>query len=174
MSIPTLPEIETWLPVVGWEGLYDVSDQGRVRSVDRIVRYSDGRQAKFRAQVLTLKRNGKYRRLYVGLCRNGIHHYSYVHTLVLEAHVGPCPSGLECCHWDDDPTNNHVSNLRWDTRTANRQDALRNGRSFDSQSVKTKCPQGHPYDDENTYRYKSGRQCRKCRRDHDRKWRAKQ
>jgi hypothetical protein len=51
----------------------------------------------------------------------------YVHRLVLETFVGPCPTGLVCCHDDGDPTNNRVENLRWDTYQANEEDKLRHG-----------------------------------------------
>ena len=51
-----------------------------------------------------------------------------VHALVLEAFVGPCPDGLECCHENDDPTDNRLENLRWGTQKANAADAMRNGR----------------------------------------------
>jgi hypothetical protein len=50
-----------------------------------------------------------------------------VHTLVLEAFVGPCLPGMECCHRDGNPANNRLDNLRWDTRAANRRDMLRHG-----------------------------------------------
>jgi hypothetical protein len=48
-----------------------------------------------------------------------------VHRLVLEAFVGPCPPGMLCCHGDNDPGNNRLTNLRWDTPTANMEDYLR-------------------------------------------------
>lgn len=51
----------------------------------------------------------------------------YVHRLVLEAFVGPCPAGMECCHEDGDPGNNRLTNLRWDTHAGNMQDAVRHG-----------------------------------------------
>lgn len=47
--------------------------------------------------------------------------------LVLELFVGPCPDGMECCHWDDNPTNNVLNNLRWATRSDNMRDSYRNG-----------------------------------------------
>ena len=50
-----------------------------------------------------------------------------VHRLVLEAFVGPCPEDMEACHNDGNMSNNSISNLRWDTRKNNRQDALRSG-----------------------------------------------
>ena len=53
----------------------------------------------------------------------------YVHRLILIAFIGPCPPGMECCHENDDPLDNRISNLRWDTRASNRKDMVRNGRS---------------------------------------------
>lgn len=49
----------------------------------------------------------------------------FVHRLVLEAFVGPCPVGMQCCHFPDrNPANNSLSNLRWDTAVANCRDAV--------------------------------------------------
>ena len=45
---------------------------------------------------------------------------------VLTAFVGPKPHGLECCHLDDDPFNNALANLRWDTHSGNMKDRARN------------------------------------------------
>lgn len=54
----------------------------------------------------------------------------YVHVLVLEAFVGPCPEGKEGCHSPDcDPTNNRIENLRWDTHDENMKDSMRHGNS---------------------------------------------
>ncbi len=53
--------------------------------------------------------------------------YRLVHRLVLEAFVGPCPKGRECCHNDGNPGNNNLSNLRWDTHRANMGDRSRHG-----------------------------------------------
>lgn len=61
--------------------------------------------------------------LYIG----GTKANRYVHRLILEAFVGPCPPGMECCHADGDPTNNRLDNLRWDTRKANTADSIRHG-----------------------------------------------
>lgn len=54
-----------------------------------------------------------------------------VHRLVLEAFVGPCPPGMEACHNDGSPANNHLPNLRWDTRKANIADCIRHGTRAD-------------------------------------------
>lgn len=53
----------------------------------------------------------------------------YVHVIVLEAFVGPCPSGLECRHLDGNPANNNLWNLCWGTRKENGEDRIRHGRS---------------------------------------------
>src|SRR4051794_38431819 len=51
----------------------------------------------------------------------------FIHRLVLEAFVGPCPDGLECRHLDGDPGNNLLSNLKWGTRLENFQDSVKHG-----------------------------------------------
>lgn len=152
---------EQWLPVVGWEGLYEVSDQGRVRSVERIVQFG----ATTRRVKSTILKPGKNLRgvLYVNLS-NGNAHNKRVHQLVLEAFVGPRPPGMEGCHLDDNKENNAVTNLRWDTHSANMFDMVRNGGCHQTQ--KTHCPKGHEYTPENTKLGSSGRGrfCRECHR----------
>src|SRR5699024_6464865 len=84
-----------------------------------------------------------------------------VHRLVLEAFVGPCPDGMEACHWDDDKTNNHVSNLRWATQSDNMHDRVRNGRH--QLASLPHCKRGHEFNEANTYISTSGyRSCRAC------------
>jgi hypothetical protein len=67
--------------------------------------------------------------LYVFLFLNGKKVNSYVHRMVLTAFVGPCPTGMECCHGDGNRSNNALSNLRWDTRQANAADSIKHGTS---------------------------------------------
>jgi hypothetical protein len=69
----------------------------------------------------------KHGHLSVNLHRGGTKTPKYIHHLVLETFVGPRPPGLICCHWDGDPANNRVENLRWDTHRANCNDMLRHG-----------------------------------------------
>ncbi len=61
------------------------------------------------------------------LFRDGRPHPRFLHRLVLETFVGPCPEGMEACHYDGDKTNNSLANLRWDTRKANIGDRIRHG-----------------------------------------------
>ena len=57
--------------------------------------------------------------VFVNLHKGGEKKPRFIHHLVLEAFVGPRPPGLICCHWDGNPANNHVANLRWDTYKSN-------------------------------------------------------
>ncbi len=67
-------------------------------------------------------------RLSVTLCRDRRVFNRSVHRLVLEAFVGPCPEGMQCCHFPDrNPANNRLSNLRWDTAKANAADKVIHG-----------------------------------------------
>lgn len=112
---------EQWKPVVGYEGRYEVSSQGRVRSLKS--------KHGLRKKPLMLKLTpGTYGHRMVMLYCNGQRRVGLVHRLMLEAFVGPCPTGQQCCHKDDDPSNNTLSNLRWDTPKGNSRDAKRNGR----------------------------------------------
>lgn len=120
---------EIWKPVVGYEGQYEVSDHGRVRSVARVVLRKNGSPYRVAPKVLsTHAHEGGYPR--VGLRGGGRSRLVYVHRAVLEAFVGPAPEGLLCCHGDGDPTNNALSNLRWDTQAANVADMVSHGRAW--------------------------------------------
>lgn len=63
----------------------------------------------------------------VMLRKNGKSYNRLIHRLVLETFVGPCPEEMECCHNNGNMFDNRLENLRWDTRKANRQDAMRQG-----------------------------------------------
>lgn len=152
---------EKWLPVVGYPD-YEVSDHGRVRSLTRIKDHPVNGWITYRGKVLKQQqmKSGHFR---IMLVNDSGAQGNLVHRLVLTAFVGPCPDGMEACHWDDDPANNLLSNLRWDTRSANRLDMVRNGRNHHAN--KTHCKWGHEFTSENTQIVKSGsRRCRTCER----------
>lgn len=131
---------EKWLPVVGYEGIYEVSDIGRVRSVGRTLIRRDGRSqwcyGRLRRQVVT-----PHGHLKVGLCKGGKVYHRYVHRLVLEAFVSVRPDNAECRHLDGDPANNVVENLAWGTKSENERDKLIHGTHHEA--MKTHCPRGH-------------------------------
>lgn len=155
LGVPPMSEIEHWKPVVGWEDLYEVSDQGRARSLPRI----DAAGSRRKARYLKGSSNPDGHIL-IALCRDRGRKFALLHRLVLEAFVGPCPDGMQGCHWDDDPTNNRLSNLRWDTPRANSLDNVRNGNHV--QARKTHCSRGHEYSPENTRMDRRGRVCIQC------------
>lgn len=167
-------EAESWLPIPGWEGWYEVSDLGRVRSVDRWVSYSDGRKRFYPGQVLSQQGARQGRHPQVCLCRNKKYTFREVHSLVLEAFEGPRTPGLECCHYDGDPSNNKLSNLRWDTRSANSLDAVRHGTH--GMGRKVRCPQGHELVEPNLVAcslLEGARACLACNRARSRRQKAK-
>lgn len=159
------PTQECWLPVPGYEGYYEVSDHGRVRSLDRTVIRSDGVVQRRRGKMLSPARNQSGHRM-VALLRDGKRTTGLVHRLVLSAFVGACPDGMQGCHWDDNPANNSLKNLRWGTPSDNMHDRVRNGRHY--QAVKGHCHLGHAFTGENTYVKPNGtRACRICLRRRD-------
>lgn len=113
---------ELWKPVAGYEGLYEVSDLGRVRSLPRTTR--TGIRG---GTLLSLRGTDKDGYAQVGLCRAGKVWIRKVHTLVLEAFVGARPTEMVACHCDGNCKNNMLSNLRWDTPKANSRDAVGHG-----------------------------------------------
>lgn len=103
--------VETWLPVIGYEGLYEVSDLGRVRRMCA----SYGRASE--PIVVTAKRAGCA--YLAAQLTNGKRRREYVHRLVLAAFVGPAPKGHQCAHLDGDKRNNRLDNLCWATISEN-------------------------------------------------------
>lgn len=84
-----------------------------------------------------------------------------VAPLVLEAFIGPRPSPkMDCCHGDDDPANDVLSNLRWDTKSANYADSVRNGTCF--RANQTHCKRDHELVAPNLAVGQRGRSCRAC------------
>lgn len=115
---------EKWKDVPGYEGKYQVSDLGRVRSLPHKVRVvAHGTEATRMSPGRILRPGPKSSgHLTVSL---GRHNSQQVHQLVMRAFVGPRPEGMEVCHNDGDPTNNALDNLRYDTRAENIRDAYR-------------------------------------------------
>jgi hypothetical protein len=118
---------EIWKPVVGYEGRYDISSCGRLRSYwsikygivkepQRIIRSAINTSGYFNAVLSNSFKQGKT---------------MYIHRLVLDAFVGLRPKGYECCHKNNNKLDNRIENLEWGTQSHNRKD-------FGTQSMGTR------------------------------------
>jgi hypothetical protein len=145
--------VTLWKPIPGYEGLYQVSENGEVLSA---------RRATTRGGLLRRYPDG-LGYLYVTLTREGAQKRFAVHRLVALSFIGPCPAGQEVRHLDGNSANPSLANLAYGTHTENMQDMVRHGTS--STGRKTHCPAGHPYDEANTRIYDGRRWCRQCVRD---------
>lgn len=109
---------EKWLPVAGYEGSYEVSDQGRVRSLDRRLLGKDGRTEFHAGKVLIASRTAR------GYCEVSLRaensrKHRTIHSLVAETFLGPRPAGNDVMHINGDRTDNRLQNLRYGTRKEN-------------------------------------------------------
>lgn len=148
----------TWLPVVGYEGLYQVSDDGSLNTKSR--------RGEWIPRAICTDKNG-YRRVTLSL--DGKKYCRLVHHLVLEAFVGPRPEGHECRHLNGNPGDNRLENLQWGTSTENSFDVVRHGNH--PSAVKTHCKRGHEFTPENTMpNGPGGRGCRTCNRERAAAW----
>lgn len=133
LQLANQEEVE-YRDVVGFPG-YRVGSDGSIWSLwlrgagDRRGRWGGACRKMGTIWVRLTPAKGRGDHLFVSLNNEaGKRKFIQVHTAVLTAFVGPCPEGMECCHFPDrDPTNNNVGNLRWDTRKANRHDQIFHG-----------------------------------------------
>jgi len=116
---------EQWLAIPGYEGFYEVSNLGRVRSMDRAVGHPINGKISLKGKVLiqSLSSDGLY--FVVSLCKEGQQKTYAVHKLVASTWLGPRPTGTEICHGPAGQKNNAVSNLRYGTRSENQLDCRR-------------------------------------------------
>lgn len=158
---PTPSTTEHWRPIPGYEGMYEVSDHGRVKSLARVVPRNNGKYHTVPERILkqTADHNGH---LYFTASKGAERTRLYTHRVVLDRFVGPAPAGSDACHNDGNPSHNHVGNLRWDSRSGNVNDMVKHGTHNNAR--KTHCKWGHEFSPENTQLRKNGRgrACRKC------------
>lgn len=148
---------EEWKPIPGYEG-YEVSNHGRVRSLDRTVQLKDGRTRRQKGRALKPWVIQGY--LYVSLYKGRKVKKKRIHRLVLEAFVGPCPEGMECLHGDGNPANNRLDNLRWASPSDNNLDTVKHGRHHNAN--KAHCPRGHEFIPENRVKSQEAKGKRNC------------
>lgn len=115
---------EIWKQIPGYENYYEVSNLGRVRSLERLVTPS-GRKSVKKGKILS-PRPDKNGYLITCLCIDGVESTKKVHRLVALAFIGS--SDLQVNHIDCCKINNHISNLEYVTNQENRDHAVANGR----------------------------------------------
>ena len=101
---------EIWLPVIGYEQQYKISNVGEVLNIKNNKILKKGKYKSYCTVFLT--KDGKGRTY-------------YVHRLVLLAFVGKPRFGQICCHNDGDGFNNKLDNLRWDSSYCNTMDRIK-------------------------------------------------
>lgn len=118
---------EVWKDIPGYEGRYQASTEGRIRSVNRLVtqRAKNGTPyvRKVKARILPGSTRGDGYIL-VSLGHAKPH---YAHVLVALTFLGERPQDADVCHNDGNPSNNKITNLRYDSRSENIIDACRAG-----------------------------------------------
>lgn len=160
--------IENWMPIPGYEGDYEVSDLGRVRSLPRRVMRRNGASCHVAGRVMSTKATNRKGYVVVNLRRPGTAKTHLVHRLVLAAFVGPSPEGMETRHLNGDPCDNRLPNLAYGTPVENATDKTRHGTS-----LKDQCAQGHPMSGANVVVNAYQRKCRTCSDAYQRAYRAK-
>lgn len=116
--------VEVWVPIVGWENLYEISNLGRVKSLPRRIVNSNNKvqNRKERIMKLTINPHTSYSEVRLAHKESGRKPKAFkVSRLVLEAFVGPCPKGLQTCFLTQNPTDCSINNVSWGTQ----KDAMR-------------------------------------------------
>jgi hypothetical protein len=124
--------MEQWRDIPGFEGYYQASDLGQIRSVDRVVPDRDAPR-KLKGRILATQVVGCCGHLRVTLSKHGTHYDRLVHRLVALVWIGPCPAGQECRHGPNGGSDNSVANLCYGTHSENcldmRRDNTHGGRA---------------------------------------------
>lgn len=116
---------EAWADIPGHEGAYQASDIGRVRSLPRTIVTADGKRRPVTGRILApLRHPAGHFMISLGRGRR-----AYVHRLVMEAFVGPCPPGMMACHNNGNPADNRLENLRYSSARDNQMDRVPHGTS---------------------------------------------
>lgn len=166
----TLEQTGKWQSVKGFEGAYEVSSLGEVRSLPRMTAGRWGKEKLSPGKLLKqdIHKNGYCR---AQLSQRGKTSHKLVHRLVAEAFLAPDIDRVCVNHIDSNRANNVLANLEWCTHKENTLHALAKGRltHIPAKGVKTfqgakeHCPKGHPYGGNNLYLSPSGyRRCRRC------------
>lgn len=164
---------EIWKPVTIAPG-YEVSNKGRVRSLDRMITGTRDGKTYFRSFPGRIMRQERTRSGSTEIIYHRIHLSKYgrhfVHVLVNTAFNGPRVGKQETRHLNGDHLDNRPENLKWDTHSENMLDRTRHGTFRNGNTMKTHCHKGHPFSGDNLKVYRGTRICLVCRRATAREW----
>lgn len=118
--------MEEWKSIPGYEGLYEASTHGRIRSLPRIIKTGSGGQHLRDGAVLHRTVGGSGYAT-IGLSKDGKVHTTTIHKIVMLTFMGPKPKNHVICHGDGDRWNNRLGNLRYATNEENAYDRIRHG-----------------------------------------------
>ena len=126
---------EIWKDIKGFEGLYQVSNTGKVRSLDREItkpnKYGEVQNFKLKGKELRFNDNGKgYLSVQLGRGNR-----KYVHRLVAEAFVDNPNNSPSINHIDNNTKNNKASNVEWVTQQENIQHKVKQGRQHKGEKI---------------------------------------
>lgn len=118
---------EEWRPVLGFEGFYEASNLGKVKSISRLVPFGKAGNKRLikGSEVKPILGSRGYP--VVNLTRSGKRRQLFLHKVILEAFRGERPEGMESCHNNGDRLDARLENLRWDTRSGNHKDKKKHG-----------------------------------------------
>lgn len=131
-------ENEQWLPVIGFEGRYEISSYGRVKSLGRWINPNSKQKAYYIAEKM-LKLNKDTRGyLFVMCSKNSQTKRMYVHQAIAHSFIGSQEKGIEVRHLDGNKLNNTLENITYGTKSDNMRDAVRHGTLVFSRSKLTR------------------------------------
>jgi len=126
---------EVWMPVVGWENAYEVSNRGNVRSIDRLVNSKNNTKALRKGKMLKSKID-KYGYVIYSLISPRKKSYVGAHRLVAMAFITNKENKPTVNHIDGNKLNNNIGNLEWATWTENNRHARSTGLNISSKGEK--------------------------------------
>lgn len=163
MSASGITIVELWNPIPGYEGRYEASNQGNVRSLGFWMGNPWGTKTWKPGRTLKPTAHPQGYRMVTLTDESGRRWTTKVPRLVLLAWVGPPPQGkTDVLHGDDIPDHDHIGNLRWGDQSENSFDSVKNG--VHPMASRSRCPLGHLLVEPNLVMSAAARQCLACKR----------